>query len=395
MDLVEDVHLRATGRTERGLADEIPHGVDAVVGGGVELLQVVRGARLDRGARVAHATRLTVVERGAVESLGEDAGRRGLARAAGPAEEVGMADPVLAHGVAQRADHVRLAADVREALGPVAAVERLVGHAPTLPGSTGTVVGLDDTRPRKWRPGDLRHTAGTAESCCLPALTRFTDCSCTGPGRHIRGRVSRHDSVSRPVFRPDGHRRRPAPGRAPGGVRERPNRHAWKACVGTAHRGFESLSLRQNDSRVVLKSQGGPGIVGFTGAHVLGLAWQASRHEGRELDLVFTAGDGRPVPRQALHRAVRDACARAGIDTDGIAPTPGDAPWCRSPISPEWTSSTSPDSSATHEPRPPPATSSSEDAAPTQSPQRSPPYSIPPPPNRTSRALSPRPMDLR
>jgi hypothetical protein len=43
-------------------------------------------------------------------------------------------------------------------------------------------------RPRRWRPGDLRHTAGSAESCCLPALTRFTVCSCTGPGRHVRRR---------------------------------------------------------------------------------------------------------------------------------------------------------------------------------------------------------------
>ena len=51
---------------------------------------------------------------------------------------------------------------------------------------------------------------------------------------------------------------------------------------------------------------------------VLGPAWQTSRYEGHELDLVFTAGDGRPVPRQALHRAVRDACIRAGIDTEGI-----------------------------------------------------------------------------
>lgn len=36
------------------------------------------------------------------------------------------------------------------------------------------------------------------------------------------------------------------------------------------------------------------------------------------LKLVFTAGDGRPVPRQALHRAVRDACVRAGIDTEAV-----------------------------------------------------------------------------
>lgn len=47
-------------------------------------------------------------------------------------------------------------------------------------------------------------------------------------------------------------------------------------------------------------------------------AWQVCRYEGREIDLVFTSGDGRPVPRQALHRAARDACARVGIDTDRV-----------------------------------------------------------------------------
>ena len=42
---------------------------------------------------------------------------------------------------------------------------------------------------RRRRPGDLRHTAGSAESCCLPALTRFTGCRCTGPGRHLTWRA--------------------------------------------------------------------------------------------------------------------------------------------------------------------------------------------------------------
>lgn len=51
---------------------------------------------------------------------------------------------------------------------------------------------------------------------------------------------------------------------------------------------------------------------------VLGDAWQIQRYEGRELDLVFTSGDGRPVPRQALHRAARQACGRAGIDPDRL-----------------------------------------------------------------------------
>ncbi len=198
VDLVEDVHLGATRRAQRRLADEVAHGVDAVVAGRVELLQVVRGARLDGQARVAHAAGLALLQVGAVERLGEDAGGRRLARAAWAAEQVGVADALLAHRVPQRPHHVGLAAHLGEAARPVAAVERLVSHRTrTLP--TRDNVG---TRPRKWRPGDLRHTAGSAESCCLPALTRFTGCSRTGPGRHIRGRVRGHDSVSLPVAVP-------------------------------------------------------------------------------------------------------------------------------------------------------------------------------------------------
>jgi len=30
--------------------------------------------------------------------------------------------------------------------------------------------GRGGTRPRAWRPGGLRHSGGSAESCCLPAL---------------------------------------------------------------------------------------------------------------------------------------------------------------------------------------------------------------------------------
>ncbi len=38
------------------------------------------------------------------------------------------------------------------------------------------------------RPGWLRHTDGSAESCCLPALTRFTGARCAGPGRRTNHR---------------------------------------------------------------------------------------------------------------------------------------------------------------------------------------------------------------
>ena len=116
------------GRAERRLGDEVADGLDAVVRGGVELVDVEAGAGLDGEARGALAARLAVDRVLAVEDLGEDAGGGGLAGAAGPGEEVGVADPVLDHGVAQGADEVLLAPDLAEATGPVAAVERLVGH---------------------------------------------------------------------------------------------------------------------------------------------------------------------------------------------------------------------------------------------------------------------------
>ena len=45
------------------------------------------------------------------------------------------------------------------------------------------------TRRLRRRPGDLRHTSGTAEGCYLPVLTWFTDARCTGPDRHLTRRV--------------------------------------------------------------------------------------------------------------------------------------------------------------------------------------------------------------
>ena len=51
------------------------------------------------------------------------------------------------------------------------------------------------------RPGLLRHTHGPAESCCLPALTRFTSARCAGPGRRTERRTGRPDD-SLPLLRP-------------------------------------------------------------------------------------------------------------------------------------------------------------------------------------------------
>ena len=64
----------------------------------------------------------------------------------------------------------------------------------------------------------LRHTGPAAESCCLPALTRFTGFRCAGPSRCVDRRPGT-SPVTIPLF-------------AHGGVRERPIRHAWRACRG-------------------------------------------------------------------------------------------------------------------------------------------------------------------
>ena len=161
----------------------------------------------------------------AVERLGQDAGGGRLAGAPGPGEQVGVALGLLVHGVAQGRGDVVLAADLVEATGSVPPVQGLVGHGRSLLAGTDGLPGpgtgppapapTSGTHVVRRRPGDLRHTGGSAESCCLPALTRFTGSDCTGPGRHLTD-ASASDRLSSP----------------PGDVRERPNRHAWKACVG-------------------------------------------------------------------------------------------------------------------------------------------------------------------
>ena len=60
VDLVDDVHLPPPGRAEGGPGHQVAHGVDAVVGRGVELVHVERRALLHLDARLAHAARLAV-----------------------------------------------------------------------------------------------------------------------------------------------------------------------------------------------------------------------------------------------------------------------------------------------------------------------------------------------
>ena len=128
VDLVDDVDLLPSGRAQGRPGDQVAHGVDPVVGGGVELVDVERGAPGDLHARRADAAGLAVVGVGAVEGLGQDAGGRRLAGASGPAEQVGVGDLALADGVAEGQDDVVLALDLGERRRPEPPVERLVGR---------------------------------------------------------------------------------------------------------------------------------------------------------------------------------------------------------------------------------------------------------------------------
>ena len=116
------------GRAERGLLDQVAHRIDAVVARGVEFVDVVARATLDREARLALAARLAVLRVLAVEDLGEDARRGGLAGAPRTGEQVGLALTALGDRGPQRPHDVVLALQLAEAAGPVAAVERLDGH---------------------------------------------------------------------------------------------------------------------------------------------------------------------------------------------------------------------------------------------------------------------------
>ena len=130
----------------------------------------------------------------------------------------------------------------------------------------------EGTRPRAWRPGDLRHSRDSAESCCLPALTRFTGSGRTGPDRHTPERVPDNDTAvariaSWGTSRPSVSRRRarypwrpdPGPlGRILEGCESgrfgTPGTRVWLY----GHRGFESHSLRRTDTTTPPVGVAGP-----------------------------------------------------------------------------------------------------------------------------------------
>ena len=116
------------GCAERRFLDEVADRVDAAVAGGVELVDVVADAALDCQARLTFTARFAVDRLLTVEHLGEDARRRGLARATRSGEQVRLAFAPTRDRVAKRANDMVLPLELAEATWPVAAVQRLGGH---------------------------------------------------------------------------------------------------------------------------------------------------------------------------------------------------------------------------------------------------------------------------
>ena len=291
VDLVEDVHRAAPAEALMGeLLAQLSGVVDLAFRRGVDFEEVEEGARRDGATVLTLAARLAVLtEVRAVQSLRQDAGRAGLAGAAGSREQVRVSDPVVTHRVAKGVGDGLLAAQLGEALRPVLAVEGLVGHGRTVPTETDRAApispaGVRTVHPPSTRPlpeaapgggsgqACLRHTGQSAESCFLPDLTRFARSRCAGPDpqhRHtgpleqrpepragvqppIRG-LGVQGTTSSPPSTVRAGRLAPVPTMPSSGRDARADESArLESVCGATHRGFESHSLRPPASAVAL-----------------------------------------------------------------------------------------------------------------------------------------------
>ena len=121
VDLVDDVHAVAPHlRRDLYLLQKGADVVHAIVGRGVELVDVVRAAFLERQAGFAFAAGLHILPRtGTVDGFGEDAGGAGFTHSAGAAEKVCMCQLTPLDGVLEGAGDIVLTNEGLERVGPV------------------------------------------------------------------------------------------------------------------------------------------------------------------------------------------------------------------------------------------------------------------------------------
>ena len=118
--LVEDVDLPPpAGRGVGHLVPEVPGVVHRPVGGGIDLDDVQRASLGDVAARGALVARFPGRCPLAVERLGQDPGRRGLARPPRPAEQAGMRHSILGQRILQRRGDMALPHHISKRLRPI------------------------------------------------------------------------------------------------------------------------------------------------------------------------------------------------------------------------------------------------------------------------------------
>ena len=133
MHFVDDEDLLAIAhRHDReALDDDLADVVDARVRRGVDLEDVDVATVRNLAAGIAFPARLRrrAVATLAVQRLGQDAGRGGLADTARPGEDERLRhEPVVRDGVAKRARHRLLSDDILETLRPPLSRDDLVRH---------------------------------------------------------------------------------------------------------------------------------------------------------------------------------------------------------------------------------------------------------------------------
>jgi len=129
VDLIDDVELEL--RRRRGVFDRVAQLADffdAAVAGAVDFNHIQRPAFGNFKATGVIVVEVDLRSAGAIEALGENAGDRGLARAARPAKEVGMGDTALLDGIGKRLRDVLLSDHIAEPLRPILSRDDLIGH---------------------------------------------------------------------------------------------------------------------------------------------------------------------------------------------------------------------------------------------------------------------------
>ena len=121
MHLIDDVYpILPCRRGDVDLIDEVADVVDGVVGGRVELKDIVRPLLIGSDALAALIARLSLRRAVlAVDGLGKDAGARGLAHTPWTAEEVGVAELILLDRIEERGGQRLLPHHVSEGGGAV------------------------------------------------------------------------------------------------------------------------------------------------------------------------------------------------------------------------------------------------------------------------------------